>query len=218
MIKISLQPAAFRVGLRCAVLGALVLVTPALMAQSGTPVTAKKAAPAMKSAPAKKKAKVVSKSRAALKTEASQMATGIRAAEAALTPAELAIAQRVEVGFVPCELGASVTVAADPKLPGYFDVSGKKFRFRMVPVVTSTGAIRLEDAQAGAVWLQLSNKSMLMNQKSGSRLADACVSPAQALVALAMEKSPPHGLLDAPLVVSPPILRTPEISPAMATQ
>lgn len=218
MIKISLHPAAFRIGLRHAVFCALALAAPALMAQSGAPVPAKKSVSAKKSVAEKKKVKVVSKNRADLKTEANQMATGIRAAEAALTPAELAIAQRVEVGFVQCELGASVTVAADPKLPGYFDVSGKKFRFRMVPVVTSTGAIRLEDAQAGAVWLQLSNKSMLMNQKSGSRLADACVTPAQALVALAMEKSPPHGLLDAPLVVSPPILPTPEISPATVTK
>lgn len=207
MIRFSLHPAAFRVGFRCVVLGALVLVAPALMAQSGASVAAKK------------KVKVVSKSRADIKADANQMATGIRAAEAALTPAELAIAQRVEVGLVQCELGASVTVAADSKLPGYFDVFGKKFRFRMVPVVTSTGAIRLEDTQAGAVWLQLSNKSMLMNQKSGSRLADACVSPAQALVALAMEKSPPHGLLDAPLVVSQPVLLTPtDLPPAAATQ
>ena len=218
MIKIPLQPVALRVALRSAVLCALAAAAPALMAQSGASVPAKKPVVAKKSAPEKKKVKVVSKSRASLKTEANQMATGIRAAEAALTPAELVIAQRVEVGFVQCELGASVTVAADPKLPGYFDVSGKKFRFRMVPVVTSTGAIRLEDIQAGAVWLQLSNKSMLMNQKSGSRLADACVTPAQAMVALAMENSPPHGLLDAPLVASQPILLTSEPLPATATR
>ncbi len=217
MIKSSMQPMAFSIGLRCAVFCALTLVAPVLMAQSGASVPTKNSVSAKKSVPEKKKAKAVSKSRANLKNEANQMATGIRAADAALTPAELAIAQRVEVGFVQCELGASVTVAADPKLPGYFDVSGKKFRFRMVPVLTSTGAIRLEDAQAGAVWLQLSNKSMLMNQKSGSRLADACVTSTQALVASAMEKSPPPGLLDAP-VVSQPILPTTVLSPANATQ
>lgn len=212
MIKFSLCPAAVRVGLRCTVLGALALVAPALMAQSGESV------PVKKSAPVKKQAKVVSKSRAALKTEANQMASGIRAAEAALTPEELSIAQRVEVGHVQCELGASVTVAADLKLPGYFDVHGKKFRFRMVPVVTSTGAIRLEDRQAGAVWLQLSNKSMLMNQKVGSRLADACVTSAQALVAAAMEKSPPPGLLDAPIVAHQPNLPIPDSASVNAIQ
>lgn len=212
MIKISLSSLAFRVGLRCAVLGALALVAPALMAQSSTPV------PVKKSVQTKKPAKVVSKSRAELKTEANQMASGIRAAEEALTPAELSIAQRVEVGFVQCELGTSVTVAADPKLPGYFDVHGKKFRFRMVPVVTRTGAIRLEDTHAGAVWLQLANKSMLMNQKLGLRLADACVTPAQALVAAAMEKSPPPGLLDAPVLTKQIVLPMADPSPVSAIQ
>lgn len=192
------SPSGIRICLRWVMLGALALATPALMAQPGSVV------------PARNPAKIVSKSRAELKTQANQMATGIRAAEAALTPAELAIAQRIEVGLVHCELGASVTVMADPKLPGYFDVHGKKFRFRMVPVVTSTGAIRLEDAQAGAVWLQLANKSMLMNQKLGSRLADACVTPAQALVALAMEKAPPPGLLDAPSVARQSSLPPPD--------
>ncbi len=176
------------------VLGMLVLASSPLMAQSGGQAAGKPAV------------KAVSKSRAELKSEASQMASGIRAAEAALTPDELAIAQRVEVGLVQCELGTSVSVVADSKMPGYFDLQGKKFRFRMVPVVTSTGAIRLEDTKAGAVWLQLSNKSMLMNQKLGSRLADACMSPAQVAVALAMEQSPPPSLLDAPLVARPPVL------------
>ena len=110
-----------------------------------------------------KSVKAVSASRAELKTNANQIATGVRAAEAALSPEELAIAQRVEVGQVACELGVSVSVKADAKLPGYFDVQSRQYKFRMAPVVTSTGAIRLEDAHAGAVWLQLSNKSMLMS-------------------------------------------------------
>ena len=167
---------------------------------------------------AKKPAKVVAKSRMVLKSQANQMAAGIRAAETALTAAELAIAQQVELGRVQCELGASVTVAADTSTPGFFDVHGMKFRFRMAPVVTSTGAIRLEDAHAGAVWLQLSNKSMLMNQKTGSRLADACVTPAQALVAAAMEIAPPLGLLDTPPVVPPPTIPNPDPLTSIAIQ
>ncbi|BCO28564.1 hypothetical protein MIZ03_3473 [Rhodoferax lithotrophicus] len=148
-----------------------------------------------------KPVKKASQSRAELKTQANQMAAGARAAEEALSPAELSIAERVEVGRISCEMGQSVTIAVDPKLPGYFDISVKKFRFRMVPVVSSTGAIRLEDNIAGAVWLQLANKSMLMSQKLGIRLADACMTPAQATFAAAMEKSPPPSLLDSPLAV-----------------
>lgn len=137
-----------------------------------------------------------SKSRVELKTQATQMASGLRAADAALSPAELAIADRIEVGRIPCELGVVVNVASVAAVPGYFDVWGKNFKFKMTPVVTSTGAIRLEDPVAGAVWLQLSNKSMLMNHKTGSRLADACMTPAQFAVADAMNKNPPPNLLE----------------------
>lgn len=188
MTKLHAYPSCRFVILRWFALGVSVLCCTALMAQSSKPNAGKQSV------------KVVSKSRVELNTQANQMATGIRAAEAALTPVELLIAQRVEVGSIPCELGATITVAADARIPGYFDVYGKKFRFRMVPVVSSTGAIRLEDTKAGAVWLQLSNKSMLMNQKLGLRLADACMTPTQVAVALAMEKSPPPSLLDTPMV------------------
>ncbi len=161
---------------------------------------AKPAASKTKSAkadkPAAKKKPVVSADRTNLKSAAKNMAAGIEAAEAALTPAELAIAERVHVGKLPCELGASVTLTADAKNPGYFDMQGKNFSYRMFPVATSTGAIRLEDQKAGAVWLQLANKSMLMNQKQGIRLADECMSPAQVIVAENLKLNPPVSILE----------------------
>jgi hypothetical protein len=149
-----------------------------------------------------KKTSVSSKSRVEIKATASQMASGFIAAEAALSPAELLIAERVFQGRMACELGAFVTLTADGKAPGYFDLFIKNQKFRMFPVETSTGAIRLEDPKAGAVWLQLANKSMLMSQKLGQRLADACVNSDQALVAEMMIKNPPPSLLDAPGVVA----------------
>lgn len=148
------------------------------------------------------KAKRLAPSQVEIKSKAVQMAAGIRAAEAALSPAELVIAALIYQGTMPCELGASVTVTADAKAPGYFDLQIKNLKYRMLPVVTSTGAIRLEDQQAGAVWLQLSNKSMLMNQKLGQRLADVCMNPEQVIVAERLIKSPAPSLLDAPIVVA----------------
>lgn len=139
---------------------------------------------------------LVSIDRANLRSEARNVAAGIEAAEAALTPAELAIAERVEVGRIPCELGAFVTLTADAKNPGYFDMQGKNFNYRMFPVATSTGAIRLEDQKAGAVWLQLANKSMLMSQKMGIRLADECVSRAQGVVAQHLKRNPQDSILE----------------------
>ena len=114
----------------------------------------------------------------------------------ALTEADLAVAQRVQTGKIQCELGADVTVTADEKKPGFFTVSTKGARYRMHPVESRTGAIRLEDPRAGAMWLQIANKSMLMNQKEGLRLADECMAPAQMAFAEEMKKNPPKSLFE----------------------
>ena len=178
----------------------------------------KPAAPAAKAAakPAAAKKPAVSADRTNLKTTAKNVAAGIEAAEDAMTPAELAIAERVHVGSLPCELGASVTLTADTKAPGYFDLQGKNFKYRMFPVATTTGAIRLEDKKAGAVWLQLANKSMLMNQKLGIRLADECVSPSQVAVGEAMKLNPPASVLDAPKPVAAAVTAPVIAQPAAA--
>ncbi len=178
-------------------------------ASAAKPAATKTAAAKADKPAVKKKAEKkpkVSASRTSLKSAAVNVAAGIQAAEAAMTPAELAIAERVQVGKMPCELGASVTLTADAKNPGYFDMQGKNFSYRMFPVATSTGAIRLEDQKAGAVWLQLANKSMLMSQKQGIRLADECTSPAQLEVAQNLKLNPPASILDAlPPVVANPV-------------
>ena len=141
-------------------------------------------------------------SRIQLKTAAINVAAGIEAAQAALTPAEMAIAERVQVGNVPCEFGTTVTLLGDAKYPGYFNVQVKNLKYHMFPVETSTGAIRLEDQKAGAVWLQLGNKSMLMNQKLGQRLADECMSPQQVAVAESLKLHPAQSVLNAPAPVA----------------
>lgn len=119
-----------------------------------------------------------------------------------LTPEDLDLAKRVHVGLIPCELGASVSITANEKRPGFFLVRTKTASFRMHPVASRTGAIRLEDPRAGAMWLQLGNKSMLMSQKLGQRLADECISPDQAVVAETMKKNPAPSILDAPKTVA----------------
>ncbi|MBX9833917.1 MAG: hypothetical protein K2X78_12835 [Burkholderiaceae bacterium] len=196
---------------------ALMLLAPALvLAQAPAskaetkPATKAAAKPAAKStdkaAAAKTNTKTTKKAEAAkaeatssrtqLKSATGQVAAGIIAAEAALSPAELEIAERVHVGRIPCELGAFVTVTADAATPGLFHVEGKGFKYHMSPVVTTTGTVRLEDQKGGAVWLQIGNKSMLMNQKLGQRLADECMSPQQLLVAEAIKKNPPVSVLE----------------------
>lgn len=116
--------------------------------------------------------------------------------DVAMTDADLAVAKRVSVGRAQCELGADVTVTADEKKPGFFTISTKGQRYRMHPVESRTGAIRLEDPRAGAMWLQLGNKSMLMNQKQGLRIADECQTAEQVAFAAEMKKNPPKDLFE----------------------
>ena len=194
---------------------ALMLLAPAIVLAQ-TPAASESKAAAKPAASAKAKAKTtkpVAKAPAAKKTAVSrkteatssrtqlrsatgQVAAGIVAAEAALSPAELAISERVHVGRMPCELGAFVTVSADATSPGRFTVEGKGFKYHMSPVATTTGTVRLRDDKDGAVWLQIANKSMLMNQRAGQRLADECMSPEQVVVAEAIKKNPPVSVLE----------------------
>ena len=119
-----------------------------------------------------------------------------------LSAQDMEIAKRVYIGVIPCELGASVTITPNEKRPGFFVVSTKGAKFRMHPVESRTGAIRLEDARAGAMWLQLGNKSMLMSQKQGQRLADECMSPAQVTFADELKKNPLPSILDTPKILN----------------
>lgn len=109
---------------------------------------------------------------------------------------ELTIAQQIHRGLLRCEMGTSVHVEADAHRPGFFHVHGKGFRYTMYPVPTSTGALRLEDKTAGAVWLQLTNKSMLMDQKKGRRMADECAHPDQLAFVQATQNQAPVDLFD----------------------
>lgn len=131
-----------------------------------------------------------------------------------LTAEDLEIAKRVFVGTIACELGNSVTLTPSKRRPGFFVLQTKGARFSMHPVESRTGAIRLEDPKRGAFWLQLGNKSMLMSQKLGRRLADECMSPEQITLADELKRNPRPGLLDSP--VSAPA-SVPALAPA-ATQ
>ncbi len=126
------------------------------------------------------------------------------APERALTADELEVASRVYVGRLPCELGQTITITPDAKAPGYFDLTTKKIRFRMHAVQSKSGAVRLDAVSSDATWIQLSNKSMLVNAKLGQRMADACASPEQLRVAQAFEKTPPPSLFEEPVPAAVP--------------
>jgi Ni/Co efflux regulator RcnB len=169
----------------------LIAATPALaLAQSTAP-----AKPAAKS-PAKKPVPKKSRKLAPAAQKAVEEVTPIEDDPSiVLSEADLEVARKVHVGDIPCELGATVKVMP-MKREGMFSVMTGGHRFRMHPVESRTGAIRLEDPQRGAMWLQLGNKSMLMSQKLGQRLADECQSPAQVTYADMLKKNPLPSILE----------------------
>lgn len=127
-----------------------------------------------------------------------------------LTAEDIEVAKRVFVGTMPCELGKSVTITPSHRQLGFFVVQTKGAHFSMHPVESRTGAIRLEDPRRGAMWLQLGNKSMLMSQKLGQRLADECMSPEQTTLAGDLKKNPRPSLLDSPVVAPTELVPAPE--------
>ncbi len=125
-----------------------------------------------------------------------QQPATVPAAAVPLQDDELALSARVSIGNIPCELGQSVNLRPDADAPGYFHLQLKNQRFHLRPVVSATGALRLEDQTRGAVWIQLANKSMLMDQRQGKRLADECMSPLQQAYAEHLKRNPAPSLIE----------------------
>lgn len=69
--------------------------------------------------------------------------------------------------------------AKDVVNAGYITLKLAKESWVMKPVLSSTGAIRLEDVKGQTLLLQILTKSMLMNVKAGKRVVDGCVHDTQ---------------------------------------
>lgn len=139
-------------------------------------------APAAKpaTAPAKPAAAKPAAAKPALKTAAKK--TPAPPPEPVLVDADeaqLAAAERAYLGPYACEFKETVNIEKHPKVAGYIDVLWKKQRFTMKPVLSSTGALRLEDVTGRTLMIQIANKSMLLDTKLGQRLIDDCVHPEQ---------------------------------------
>jgi len=186
--------------LKCLLATLLVACAPALATAQAT-TTKPAAKPAAKKPPAKPSGKPAPAPKKPTAEELKAIEEGVPLEEPdpriKLTEADLAVAKKVYVGEIPCELGASVKIRP-LKRDGFFLVQAKLNRFVMHPVESKTGAIRLEDPERGALWLQLGNKSMLMSQKLGQRLADECQSPDQKTMAEELKKNPINILEPAP--------------------
>lgn len=93
------------------------------------------------------------------------------------------------LGTSLCDDAKQIVLAPDPRIDERYHLNIGKKRYHMHPVTTDTGVVKLSDSAEGVIWLQLGNKSMLMNERAGKRLADNCLSdPQRRLVELMKER------------------------------
>ncbi len=114
--------------------------------------------------------------------KSAKKSAGPKAAEfiiPAASPEQLDAAERVYYGVYDCEFNQSIHIVASTKHASYVDIKHGKADYLMKPVLSSTGAIRLEDVRGETLMVQISAKSMLLNVKTGRRLVDDCISPKQ---------------------------------------
>ena len=84
-------------------------------------------------------------------------------------------AERVYYGVYDCEFNQTVDIEKHPKHAAYVNVKSGKSTWLMKPVLSSTGAVRLEDTKGETLMVQIASKSMLLNVKSAQRIVDDCV-------------------------------------------
>jgi len=89
------------------------------------------------------------------------------------------VAERVYYGEYFCDFKQTVQIKASEKHPAYVDLRFGPSTYLMKPVLSSTGAVRLEDVKGTTLMVQIASKSMLLNVKTGTRLVDECVCPKQ---------------------------------------
>jgi hypothetical protein len=88
-------------------------------------------------------------------------------------------AEMVYYGKYQCEFNQTVDIELSPKYGSYVTVRHGKGEWLMKPVLSSTGAIRLEDVRGETLMVQIASKSMLLNTMTARRIVDECISPKQ---------------------------------------
>ena len=130
------------------------------------------------SAPTPKPQKTAAKP-AAKSTAAAKKPQPVDAPPEPATPEQVAAAERVFYGDYQCEFKQMVYIKASEKYPAYVELKHGTSAYLMKPVVSPTGAVRLEDVKNNTLMVQISSKSMLMNVAAGTRMLDGCVCPKQ---------------------------------------
>jgi hypothetical protein len=153
-----------------------------------------------KAADAKAAVAKVAKAPAAPKKAAAPAEVPLPAAEGE----QNAAAAMTHFGDYVCEFKQPLQVAMNPKYDGYIDVTFGKQRYTMKPILSTTGALRLEDVKGQTLLLQIAYKSMLMDVKAGRRLVDDCVHEKQLMAKLAAEGKPQESMFSSDTAAAKP--------------
>ena len=151
-------------------------------------------------------AKTGAKPAAAAKATKKAPAKPVEAAPAEAGPEQVEAAERVYYGLYECEFNQTLDIEKNAKLPAYVNVKSGKSAWIMKPVLSTTGAVRLEDVKGETLMVQIASKSMLLNVKTARRVVDDCVSPKQReLIATAKAAKDAGGPTGAALLAAPQV-------------
>ena len=119
---------------------------------------------------------------------------------------QIKAAELVYYGKYDCEFKQSLDIAQSTKHNAYAEVKSGKSTWLMKPVLSSTGAVRLEDVKGETLMVQIASKSMVLNVKTAQRVVDDCISEKQRELIQAAKVSPALGaaLLMAPTAATEP--------------
>jgi hypothetical protein len=94
-------------------------------------------------------------------------------------PEQIDAAERVYYGTYECEFNQTIHIAKSPRQAAFVSLTSGKSTWLMKPVLSTTGAVRLEDVRGETLMVQIATKSMLLNVKTSHRIVDDCISPRQ---------------------------------------
>jgi hypothetical protein len=120
-----------------------------------------------KKAPAKPAAKSTAKAAAPVAAAATAAALPAAGAD------QVYAANVAHIGNYDCEFGQKITVEK-ASTEGYLNLRYQGQQWTMKPELSSTGALNLNDLRGRMRYLQIANKSMLMDASAGRRVVDGC--------------------------------------------
>jgi len=98
---------------------------------------------------------------------------------------QVAAASLTHFGDYLCERGERLSVTINRAHDGFVDVAFQGLVHTMRPVLSHTGAIRLEDVRGRMLVVQIPTKSMMFDTRLGRRVVDGCLHEAQRQAAAA---------------------------------